>query len=193
MLSCSAAALLVFTLSRPSKQAAAPKQPEGWNSNAIRGNFGGVQIKEVDATHAALVFIYDLENTTNSDYRLANDPKVLIMGRLKSSSSLKAEDSMQMDNSIFLPARNRARVALEVSYPFIWPTQMVPGGVGPMTQEKFRSFVAGKVADLRGFVTVRSACALSDRTSGRLAGVATGYPCGWSRLTLIAQRVFCGN
>jgi hypothetical protein len=147
-----AAALLVFTLSRPSKQATAPKQPEGWNSNAIRGNFGGVQIKEVDATHAALVFTYDLENTTDSDYHLFNDPKVLIMGRLKSSSSLKTEDSMQMDNSIFLPARNRARVALEVRYPFIWPTQMVPGGVGPMTQEKFRYFVAAKVADLQGFI-----------------------------------------
>jgi hypothetical protein len=147
-----AAALLVFTLIRPSKQAAVPKQPQGWNSNAIRGNFAGVQVKEVDPTHAALVFTYDLENSTDSDYGLANGPKVLIMGRLKSSSSLKTEDSMKIDNSIFLPARNRARVALEVSYPFIWPTQMVPGGVGPMTQEKFRSFVAGKVTDLQGFI-----------------------------------------
>jgi hypothetical protein len=29
---------------------------------------------------------------------------------------------------------------------------MFPGQVGPVTQEKFRSFVAGKTADLQGFV-----------------------------------------
>src|SRR5271155_177680 len=105
----SAAALLFLALSRSSKPPTAPKQPEGWNSTAIRSSFAGVQVKEVDPTHAALIFTYDLENTTDSDYNLVNDSKVLIMGRLKSSSSLKAEDSIRMGNSIFLPARNRAR------------------------------------------------------------------------------------
>ncbi len=148
----SSALVLFFIFSRPSKQAVAPQQPELWNSSAIRSSFEGVQVKEIDPTHAALIFSYDLENTTDADYRLANDPKALIMGRLKSNSSLQAEDSIQIDNSIFVPARNRARIALQVSYPFNWPTQMFPGQVGPLTQEKFRSFVAGKVADLRGFI-----------------------------------------
>jgi hypothetical protein len=145
-------ALLFFTFTRLSKQAVAPKPPEVWNSSAIRSSFQGLQVKEVDPAHAALVFTYDLENTTDSDYRLAKDPKVLIMGRLKSSSTLKAEDAMQINNSIFLPARNRARVALEMSYPFNWPAQMFPGQVGPVTQEKFRAFVTRKVADLQGFI-----------------------------------------
>jgi hypothetical protein len=148
----SAAALLFLALGRPSKPPAAPKQPEGWNSTAIRSSFEGIQVKEVDPTHAALIFSYDLENTTDSDYHLSNDPKVLIMGRLKSNTSLKPEDSMQIDNSIFLLARNRMRISLEVNYSFNWPTQMFPGQVGPVTQEKFRSFVAGKTADLQGFV-----------------------------------------
>lgn len=145
-------ALLFFTFTRLSTEAIAPKRPEGWNASAIRSSFEGLQVKEVDPTHAALIFNYDLENTTDSDYRLANGPKALIMGRLKSSSTLKAEDSMQIDNAIFLPARNRARIALEISYSFNWPTQMFPGQVGPLTQEKFRSFVTGKVADLQGFI-----------------------------------------
>jgi hypothetical protein len=148
----SAAALLFLALSRPSKPPAAPKQLEGWNSTAIRSSFEGIQVKEVDPTHAALIFSYDLENTTDSDYHLSNDPKVLIMGRLKSNTSLKPEDSMQIENPIFLPARNRIRIALEVNNSFNWPTQMFPGQVGPVTQEKFRSFVAGKTADLQGFV-----------------------------------------
>ena len=146
------ALVLFFILTRPSKQAIAPKQPELWNSSAIRSTFEGVRVKEIDPTHAALFFSYDLENTTASDYRLANDPKMLIMGRLKSNSSLQAEDSIQIDNSIFVPAKNRARIVLQASYPFNWPTQMFPGQVGPLTQEKFRSFVANKVADLRGFI-----------------------------------------
>src|SRR6202050_1963137 len=118
-------ALLFFTFTRLSTAVIAPSRPEGWNVSAIRSSFEGLQVKEVDPTHAALIFNYDLENTTDSDYRLANDPKAMIMGRLKSSSTLKAEDSMQIDNAIFLPARNRACCAPEVSYPFNWPTQML--------------------------------------------------------------------
>jgi hypothetical protein len=147
-----AAALLFLALRPPSKPAAAAGQPEGWNSSAIRSSFVGVQVKEIDPAHAALIFSYDLESTTDSDYHSSNDPKVLIVGRLKSNGSLKPEDSMQIDNSIFLPARNRARIALKVSYSFNWPAQMFPGQVGPITQEKFRSFVAGKVADLQEFI-----------------------------------------
>jgi hypothetical protein len=147
-----AAALLFLVLKPPPKQAIAPKQPEGWNSNAIRGSFEGVQVKEIDPTHAALIFSFDLENTTDSDYHLSKDQKVLIMGRLKSNGSFKAEDSMQIDNSVFVPAGNRARIALKLSYSFNWPTQMVPDQVGPLTQEKFRKFVAGKIDDLQGFL-----------------------------------------
>jgi|HubBroStandDraft_6_1064221.scaffolds.fasta_scaffold36230_2 hypothetical protein len=148
----SAGALLFLLLGRSAKQAATPKQLQGWNSKAIQSSFEGIQVKEIDPTHAALIFSYDLENLTDSDYHLSNDPKVVIMARLKSNRSLKAEDSMQIDNSIFLPARNRARIVLEVTYSFNWPSQMFPGQVGPVTQEKFRSFLAGKVADLEGFV-----------------------------------------
>jgi hypothetical protein len=148
----SAAALLFLVLNPPPKQTTAPKHPEGWNSNAIRSSFDGIQVKEIDPTHAALILSFDLENTTDSDYHLSKDQKVLIMGRLKSNSSFKAEDSMQIDDAVFLPAGSRARIALKVSYAFNWPTQMVPGQVGPLTQEKFRRFVAGKVDNLQGFI-----------------------------------------
>jgi hypothetical protein len=170
-----AAALLAFTFSRNSKPAAAPKQPDGWNSTAIRGSFEGIQVKEVDPKHAALIFSYELENTTVTDYRFAANQKVSLIGRLKSEGSLKAEDSIRIDNSIFLPARNRARVTLELSYAFKWPTQMVPGGVGPITQEKFRSFVAGKVISLQGFMLFDEA-----------AHYQIELPGGWQELQPVA-------
>jgi hypothetical protein len=166
-----AGALLVFTLGRVTKQATTPKQPAGWNSSAIHSSFQGVQVKEVDLTHAALVFSYDLENTTDSDYHLASDAKVSMVGRLKTNGNLKPEDSIKLDRSIFLPARNRATLTLEVSYPFNWPTQMFPGQVGPITQEKFRSFVAGKVADLYGFTLLDEA-----------AHYRIEFPNGWQEL-----------
>lgn len=173
-----AGALLVFTLGRLPKQASAPKQSEGWNASAIRGSFEGVQVKEVDPTHAALVFSYDLENTTDSDYHPANDLKLSIVGRFKTNGSLKPEDSIKLDRSIFLAARNRARLTLKLSYPFNWPTQMVPGQVGPITQEKFRSFVAGKVADLHGFTLLDEA-----------ARYRIELPGGWQELQPVAAGI----
>ena len=53
-----------------------------WNSHAIEGTLAGVRAREVDAGHAAVVFSYDLDNKTNTDYRLASGPNLVIMSRL---------------------------------------------------------------------------------------------------------------
>jgi hypothetical protein len=148
-----AASVVFFVLRNPPKQESAPKQqPRDWNTNAIRGIFAGVQVKEIDPTHAQLIFSYDLENATDSEYRLTVGPEVALMEQLKSDGSLRSQDSIRIDSPVFLPAKSRGRVSLQVARPFNWPSQIAAGQVGPFTQEKFRSFVAKEVSNVQEFI-----------------------------------------
>ena len=147
--------LVVFVLPRtppnePVQTLAAPAPV--WNSSAIQSSFAGVQVKEVDATHAALIFSYDLDNNTDTDYRLAKGPATVVMTRLKSSGSVSSAEPVELDSSVFLPARNRTRIAVEITRNFNWPSGLPGAQIGPVNQEKFRSLVAQEVANLSGFV-----------------------------------------
>ena len=148
--------LVVFVLPRtpPNEPAQAPAASAApvWNASAVQSSFAGVQVKEVDATHAALIFSYDLDNNTDVDYRLAKGPATVVMTRLKSSGSVSSEEPVELDNSVFLPARNRTRIAVEVTRNFNWPTGLPGTQIGPVNQEKFRELVAQEVANLSGFV-----------------------------------------
>ena len=148
--------LVVLVLPRtppnePAQPPAATAAPV-WNASAVQSSFAGVQVKEVDATHAALIFSYDLDNNTDVDYRVAKGPATVVMTRLKSSGSVSSEEPVELDNSVFLPARNRTRIAVEVTRNFNWPTGLPGTQIGPVNQEKFRGLVAQEVANLSGFV-----------------------------------------
>src|ERR1700723_952992 len=109
--------LVVFVLPRtppnePAQPPAASAAPV-WNASAVQSSFAGVQVKEVDATHAALIFSYDLDNNTDTDYRVATGPTTVVMTRLKSNGSVSSEEPVGLSNSIFLPARNRTHISLE--------------------------------------------------------------------------------
>jgi hypothetical protein len=146
--------LVVFVLPRtpPNEPVQTAAAAPVWNSAAIQSSFAGVQIKEVDATHAALIFSYDLDNNTDTDYRLAKGPATVVMTRLKSSGSVSSAEPVELDNSVFLPARNRTRIAVEITRNFNWPTGLPGAQIGPVNQEKFRVLVAQEVANLSGFV-----------------------------------------
>ena len=147
--------LVVFVLPRtpPNEPVQTPAAVAPvWNSSAIQSSFAGVQVKEVDATHAALIFSYDLDNNTDTDYRLAKGPATVVMTRLKSSGSVSSAEPVELDSSVFLPARNRTRIAVEITRNFNWPTGLPGAQIGPVNQEKFRSLVAQEVANLSGFV-----------------------------------------
>jgi hypothetical protein len=150
--SIAAASVVFFVLRNPPKQESATKQPTEWNSNAIRGTFAGVQVKEIDPTNAQLIFSYDLENATDSEYRLSTGPEMALMEQLKSDGSLRSQDSIRIDNPVFLPAKSHGRVNLQVARPFNWPSQIATGQVGPFTQEKFRSFVGKEVTNVQEFI-----------------------------------------
>jgi hypothetical protein len=137
--------LLVFGKSPQAQTVPKPAPP--WNVHAIESTFAGVRVREIDASNSAVVFLYDLDNRTDSDYRLAKGPTVVIMSRLKSSSSLSSEKLVTLSSSAFVPAKNRTRIALEIRQPFIWP-----GRMDAKSQGRIRQLVAGEIADIHGFV-----------------------------------------
>lgn len=142
--------LIVPRLPQPAPAAVA--QAPAWNPNAIHSSLASVEVREVDPNHAAIVFAYNLENGTNSDYSLPKAPTTIIMTRLKSDGTLSSGESIELDSSVFLPARNRTRISFQTVRPFRWPTELVPGRMGPLTQEKYRGLVAQEVGNLSGFV-----------------------------------------
>ncbi len=127
-------------------------QAPAWNPAAVKSKLAAVEVREIDPTHAALVFSYELQNDTDSDYQLPKGPTTIIMTRLKSDGALNSSEPIELNNSIFLPARNRTRISFQIDRPFRWPTELVPGRMGPITQDKYRNLLAQEVGNVSGFV-----------------------------------------
>jgi len=140
-------AAATFAVSRYRHAVLASGHPVPWNSEAIKAAFAGVQVREIDAGNAAVVFFYNLENTTDFDYRMENSPSMNFLSRLKSDGSLSSEDQPHLDHAAFVPARNRAHIGLELVRPFRWPTQN-----GAASDEEIREFVKRQTSNLEGFV-----------------------------------------
>ncbi len=122
-------------------------RPQAWNSGAIETTLAGVRVRELDNTHAAVVFSYDLDNRTDTDYRLSSGPNVVIMSRLQPNGSLTSVQQVSLDSAAFVPARNRTRISLEITHPFDWPLQR-----DAAAERQVRQFVADEVSGVQGFV-----------------------------------------
>src|ERR1700684_128252 len=150
------AILIVFGLPRFPRQEHVAQRPQAspspWNAGAIQSTFVGAQVQEVDATHATLEFLYDLDNNTDADYRFAKGAGTAVMTRLKSNGSLSSEQPIELNNSVFLPARNRTRIAVQVTRRCNCPSGLPGGQIGPVNQLKFRQLVAAEVGNFSGFV-----------------------------------------
>jgi hypothetical protein len=133
--------------SRPAAPAIA-----AWNPGAVHAELNAVQVREIDPNHATIVFSYDLDNQTDADYQMAKGPTTVIMTRLKADGTLTPNDSLHLDNSIFIPARNRTRISLSMTQPFRWPQGMALEHMGPVNQDKYRALLAQEVNGASGFV-----------------------------------------
>jgi hypothetical protein len=149
----------------------AAKQVSPWNPRAIEGTLAAVRVQEIDPTHAAVVFVYDLDNTTDTDYRLVKGPNLVIMSRLKSSGALSGDEQVVLDSTAFVPARNRTRIALEVNHPFNWPGQR-----SSYAERTFDQLVTGDVAGVAGFV-------LFDQTSR----YEIDFPAAWPDIRALSS------
>jgi hypothetical protein len=151
---CVLALMAIQILSRTTHQEPAAKAapPPAWNAGSVRGTFAGLEVHQVDPSHVQLIFYYDVDNSTDSDYQLAKGPGTVVMTRLKSNGSLSSDIAIELDHSVFVPARNRTRVSLQSTQSFSWPSGMQAGQIGPANQDKFRTLVAQQVGNFSGFV-----------------------------------------
>lgn len=116
-----------------------------WNREGIKASFMAAQLREVDKTHTSLILSYDLKNLTDADYRLTDGPGVAIMSRLKSDGSLSQEEPMRLSYPVFLPAGQRAHLAIEITQNFAWPRD------DSHHEENLKEFVRQNLAGLAGF------------------------------------------
>jgi len=132
-----------------------------WNQEAIKATYVASQLKELDKTHSILTLSYDLENDTDSDYRLNAGPDVVIQSRLKSGGSLSQQEPLRLSYPVFLPARQHARLAIEMTQAFTWPPDEDPAYV-----DKLRSFVKQRLANVGEFVLFDQASRAEVRLPG---------------------------
>jgi hypothetical protein len=118
-----------------------------WNTHAIESTLNGIQVREIDSSHAAVILVYDLDNHTDSDYRLEKGPSVAIMSRLEPGGVLSTDPQVSVDSTAFLPAGNRTRIALEIDTPFSWPLRR-----DAAAERSFRQLVAAELEGVNGFV-----------------------------------------
>ncbi|HKW32455.1 MAG TPA: hypothetical protein VJN92_05595 [Candidatus Acidoferrum sp.] len=148
------------------------EQPAIWNQPTINAGYIGSQLREIDKTRASLVISYDLENNTDSDFRLADGPNVVILSRLKSDGSYSQEQPIRLSYPVFLPARQHARLAVEITQPFNWPSDADSGAI-----EKLRSFVRRRLQNVGQFV-------LFDEANHRQLEL----PSGWDQLGEMSEK-----
>jgi len=139
-----------------------------WNSTAITASYVGTQLRQIDSGNVTLYLAYEVQNHTDSDYRLADGPQALVMTRLRGDGSLSSQQQVRLSYPTFLPARQRARVALEILSPFGWPAEN-----DAAFQDKLRDFVNQKLQEAQAFV-------LFDQTDR----FQIEFPSGWQELKL---------
>ena len=140
-------ALSYFTGTGSLLKRAHREEPPKWNQGTISAGYVGTQLKEIDKTRSSVIISYDLENYTDADYRLIDNPGLVILSRLKSDGSFSQEQPIQLSYPVFLPARQHARLAIEITQPFNWPSQDDSAYL-----DKMRNFVKQRLENVGGFV-----------------------------------------
>jgi hypothetical protein len=120
---------------------------ESWKHEQIEATYIGCQFKEVDRTHSSLTVTYDLKNDSSLDYRLVEGPDVVVMSKLQSNGSLSQEEPVRLSYPVFLPAGQRARLAIEITRNFAWPAENDPQYV-----DKLKDFVKQRLQGVGEFV-----------------------------------------
>jgi hypothetical protein len=121
--------------------------PKPWDGKAFKANYVESQLKTRDNAFATLTLSYEVENVTDVDYRLAGGPGLVIVRKLVSSGVLSQEEPIHLSYPVFLPARQSARIAIEITQPFRWPHED-----DPAYDDKLRDFVKQRLANVGEFV-----------------------------------------
>ncbi len=139
--------LTIFITGRAAFKSRRAETSKSWDREAIKATYVGTQLKQADKGHSTLVLSYDLENNTDSDYRFDDGPGVVILSRLKADGSLSQQEPIRLSYPVFLPTKQHARLAIEITERFAWPLQEDPTYI-----DKLREFVKQRLANVGEFV-----------------------------------------
>ena len=139
--------LLALTIGGTTVNRARTAALKRWNTEVFKATYAGSQLKDASKGSATLTLSYELENLTDVDYHLAEGPGLVIARRLVSGGGLSQEEPIRLSYSAFLPARQRARIAIEITRPFAWPPEDDPAYI-----TRLRDFVKDRLANTREFV-----------------------------------------
>jgi N-acetylmuramoyl-L-alanine amidase len=144
-----------------------------WNHSAITATYIGAQLREIGPGNTTLFLAYALQNHTDVDYPLAGGSGVFLMSRLKPNGALSSQEQIQLSYPTFLPARQKARVALEIRHLFGGPAKNDP--LFPDRQDKLKELFK-RLADAQSFVLFDQANRLQIE-----------FPGAWRELKLAAE------
>jgi hypothetical protein len=129
-----------------------PRPQAPWNKQAIVAEFDYVRPQ---GENNNLTFHYVLQNNTDSDYRIDSEADAEITARLKKEKGFSsfANKYVKIDYPIFVPAKSRLWVSLNVPYPYpikekINPTEDEDKQYGTDVAK----YVTTKTGNLDGFV-----------------------------------------
>jgi hypothetical protein len=163
-LACLLLLLMTFTYVKSLFVSWEAAHSDPWNSEAIQATFTGLKISQADASDASVIFSYDIKNTTAGDFQLTKGSSVVVMGHLKSDDTLSSNEPVALTSSVLVPAKNHARISLQVTKPFDWPAT-----AGSLADARFRRLIADSVTDTDQFV-------LFDQNSHYQVNLPGGWP-----------------
>lgn len=141
------ALLTIFIVGRTVFKGRPSESPRLWNQEAIKATYVASQLRETDNAHSTMILSYDLQNNTDSDYRLEAGPEIHILSKLVADGSLSQQEPLQLSYPVFLPAKQHARLSIEITQPFVWPVEQDAAYV-----DKLREFVKQRLVNVGEFV-----------------------------------------
>ena len=132
--------------------ASRPKAPKAWNPAAIHATYDFIDTGD---ENRSILFYYVLENTTDNDFRVESKDQVKLKAKLAQEKSLGGpDDILKIPLPIFLPARGRVRVFIEVRVEYTGKPE--PSGATRDERKQFRKkledWLNSEHGNLDGFV-----------------------------------------
>ena len=126
-------------------------RPKPWNHELVTAEYDGAQAVG-DKNH--IQFIWVLVNHSNQDYRLNDDSQLLYEATLEHEKALSAlpKGTLTLHFPIFVPARGRAWLGVELDYPY--PEHLQENATADDRKafnHKIENFFYSKSGNIRGF------------------------------------------
>jgi hypothetical protein len=143
-----------------------PKPGKPWNETAIKATSTGT-LFTIQADRALGDFRYSLQNTTDRDYRLPSDAKIML--RLPKDMSYRDVPNMTWNHDLYIPAGQKVNVS--ITLPIMYSDFNFTKAMAD-DEKQLAPFMDRRMSEIDGF-------ALFDPTNR----YKVDFPCGWAEAT----------